>query len=116
MSAETLLVLGLLALVTVPLAVALARANELFVVEVTKGKPRLTRGRIPRRLLRELRDIAEKAPVVDGARLRATVEDNRPMLRATAGVVSEPQLQRMRNVVGLWSKDQIRQGLRPDQQ
>jgi hypothetical protein len=114
MSADTWLVFVLLFVVSIPMIVLVRRANELFVVDVIEGKPTLVRGRIPRRLLRELRDVAERSPVIARARLRATVEGNRPMLRAT-GAIDDARLQRMRNVVGLWSKDQIRAGLRTDQ-
>ncbi len=104
--------LALLALLAVPFFVALRRSNELFVLEVTKGKTRFVRGRLPQRLLDDLADILRR-PAVTRARLRVVTEDQRPRVLVAEGRVSEGQLQAMRNVLGSWKVVQIRAGGRP---
>jgi hypothetical protein len=108
MSTDTLVVLAIMAALFGGWFYLLAQANELFVVGVKDGVPTLKRGNIPGRLLSDLKDICKKARL-DGVTLRATVENGKPMLRAT-GPVPEDVLQRMRNVLGMWTKQQIRSG------
>jgi hypothetical protein len=105
MDRDTLLTVLFLALLTAPFVVALSRANELFVIDVTDGSPTLRRGRAPKRLLSQFADVLRRPPV-KSARLRGTLEGGRPMLRADG--VPPDQLQRLRNVLGLFTRDQIR--------
>jgi hypothetical protein len=93
-SSSSLLALALLALV----ALGLRRMGELCVLRVRRGQVFPLRGRLPPGLLGDLRDIAASPPVAR-ASLRITVENGRPMLRASG--LPEGQLQRMRNCVGL---------------
>jgi hypothetical protein len=81
------LLLALVALfVSAPLVLALVRANELFFVRVRDGNVRLVRGRVPPRLVNE---------------------GGRPRLYAE-GELSPEHKQRLRNVIGAWSVQQIR--------
>jgi len=101
------IILGLLALATVPIAVGMSRLGELFVLDVEGGKITVRRGALPKRLLNDFGDVVSR-PGVTRAVLRATVENGRPMLRVAGGEVPDGQLQRLRNVLGLWTKEQIR--------
>lgn len=106
MSNETLLLLLLLvAVLVVPFLVLLGRANELFVLRVEGGKVEVVRGRVPPSLLRDARDVLRD---VRSAIVTARLENNLPMVRAEG--LDEPHLQRMRNVVGRFSKAQIKPG------
>ena len=106
---NAVIALVLLAIV-IPVAIGLSRANELFVIRVTKGKAAVVRGAVPARLLGDIRDVV-KRPALGSVTLHVRVENQRPMLRAS-GEISEGQLQRLRNVVGLWTKEQIRSARR----
>ena len=108
MDLDTLLVIALLLAATAPFVVALYRANELFVLEVVQGELTVRRGSPPPRLLSEMRDIV-KLPQLARVTLRATLEDRRPMLRAR-GEIDEGQMQRLRNVTGLFTAQQLRAG------
>jgi hypothetical protein len=101
------LVLGLVALLaSAPLVLALVRANELFFVRVRDGKVRIVRGRVPSRLFDDLTDVVQK-PAVTHADLRAVNEGGRPRLYAE-GELSPEHKQRLRNVIGAWTVQQIR--------
>lgn len=103
--APLLFAVGALAL-TMPLVIGLMRINELFLVRVHHGNARLVRGRAPQRLFDDLADILAR-PVVGRATLRAVSEDRRPRLYAE-GDLSVEQKQRLRNVIGTWTVQQIR--------
>ncbi|HMJ56007.1 MAG TPA: DUF3634 family protein [Polyangiaceae bacterium] len=101
------LVLGLVALLaSAPLVLALVRANELFFVRVRDGKVRIVRGRVPARLFDDLADVVQK-PAVTHADLRAVNEGGRPRLYAE-GELSPEHKQRLRNVIGAFTVQQIR--------
>jgi hypothetical protein len=101
------LVLALVALAaSAPLVLALVRANELFFVRVRHGTVRLVRGRVPPRLFDDLSDVVRK-PAVLAADLRAVNEGGRPRLYAE-GELSPEHKQRLRNVIGTWTVQQIR--------
>jgi hypothetical protein len=93
-------------LVSTPLVLALVRANELFLVRVRDGNVRLVRGRVPARLFDDVADVVRK-PTVLRAELRAVNEGGRPRLYAE-GELSPEHKQRLRNVIGEWSVQQIR--------
>jgi hypothetical protein len=101
----------LLLLATVPLVVALLRANELFVLRLREGRPSIARGRLPQRLLDDIGDVLRDPPVLEGT-LRGVSEDGRVRLYADAAL-SDAQRQRLRNVVGQWSVTQVRNAPRP---
>jgi hypothetical protein len=101
------LVLALVALLaSAPLVLALVRANELFLVRVRDGVVRIVRGRVPGRLLDDLADVVRR-PAVVRADLRAVNEGGRPRLYAE-GELSPEHKQRLRNVIGTWTVQQIR--------
>lgn len=104
--------LALLAVLAIPFVLALYRSNELFVLEVTAGRVRFVRGRMPQRLLDDLTDVLARPPVAD-ARVRVITEDRRPRVLVMRGSVSPGQLQAMRNVLGSWQVPQIRAGGKP---
>jgi Protein of unknown function (DUF3634) len=101
----------LLLLLTAPLVVALLRANELFCLRLGGGDVRIARGRIPQRLLDDIRDVLRETPALKGT-LRGVSEDRRVQLYAEAEL-SDAQRQRLRNVVGQWSVTQVRNAPRP---
>jgi hypothetical protein len=106
------LVIALLLLVaTVPLVVALLRANELFVLRLRDGRASIARGRLPQRLLDDIGDVLRDPPVLEGT-LRGVSEDGRVRLYADAAL-SDAQRQRLRNVVGQFSVTQVRNAPRP---
>ncbi len=103
----SLLVLAVLA---VPLVVSIARSTELFVLRVEDGTLHFVRGRMPPRLLEELRDVVRRSAIRSGT-IKAVVEDGAP--RVTATGLGEGDLQAVRNVVGTFRLAQIRAGRRP---
>jgi hypothetical protein len=103
--------LALLCLLSIPLVFSIYRSNELFVVEVRKGKVRFTRGRMPQRLLNEIADVVRRPRVVSG-RIRVVKEGGMPKVQAE-GQFEPDHLQRLRNVVGTYEVAQIRAGGRP---
>jgi hypothetical protein len=101
------LVLAIALLVaSAPLVLAIVRANELFFLRVRDGGVRLVRGRVPPRLFDDVADVVRK-PAVVRANLRAVNEGGRPRLYAE-GELSPEHKQRLRNVVGTWTVQQIR--------
>lgn len=103
--------LALLCVLSIPLAVSIHRSNELFVVEVRKGRPKFVRGRMPQRLLDEIGSVVRRPRVVSG-RIRVVKERGRPRVMAK-GQFNDGHLQRLRNVVGMYEVSQIRSGGRP---
>lgn len=108
---DTLFILILLALVAAPLALSMSRAAELFVLDVRDGDIEPRRGHIPPRLLRELHDIVKTKPPVPHAVITVEAERGAPKL-VVAGPVDEHRRQRMRNVIGQFTVQQIRTGKR----
>ena len=103
-----LLVLAVLALLTIPLVVAIRRSTELFVVQVRHGEPRLVRGRLPHRLYNDLCDVLARARVQE-AQLRVVVEGGTPRLRPSQDI-SRGTEQQLRNVIGTFPIAKIRAG------
>ena len=104
------LALLLLAAACVPLAVALRRSTELFVLEVDAGTARLRRGRLPQRLLNDINDVVGRPPVAR-AQVRVVVDDGQPRVMIR-GSLPQAQVQQLRNVVGCYRTAQIRAGQR----
>jgi hypothetical protein len=103
---SSLLVPAILLLLTIPLVVALLRANELFVVRVRQSVVRVARGRIPQALLNDFADVVRRPPV-EGAEIRGVVEGGAVRLYVR-GDVDEGQRQRLRNTVSTWPVARIR--------
>jgi uncharacterized protein DUF3634 len=95
-----------LLLASAPLVLAIVRANELFLLRVRNGAVRVVRGRVPPRLFDDVTDVV-RHPVVLRADLRAVSEGGRPRLYAE-GELSPEHKQRLRNVIGTWTVQQIR--------
>jgi Protein of unknown function (DUF3634) len=94
-------------------AVALHRSNELFVLNVTPGVEQpvtFVRGRVPPRLLQDLRDLLAESGA--RGRLRALVVRGAPTLEAR-GTFSSETLQRARNLLGLYPLAKLRTGVTP---
>ncbi|HVJ21315.1 MAG TPA: DUF3634 family protein [Polyangiaceae bacterium] len=100
--------LVIMLLLALPLAWAIARSNELFVLRARKGKLDLVRGRLPQALFRELADVAERQRL-DDLEVRAVVEGGVPRL-LVRGQISEAAEQQLRNVLGRFKLTQIRTG------
>jgi hypothetical protein len=98
----------LLLLLALPLVIAIARSNQLFVLRARAGKLELTRGRLPQALFSELADVAERQRL-DGIEIRVVVEDKKPRL-LVSGTIGEAPLQQLRNVLGRFQTSQIRTG------
>jgi hypothetical protein len=108
---SSVLVPLLLLLLTMPLVVALMRANELFALRMRQGRLQLVRGRIPPRLLSDIDDVLQRAGAgrVD---LRGVVEDGRATLRVAGGALEPTTMQRLRNTISLWPVAKIRNASR----
>jgi hypothetical protein len=93
-------------LFSVPLVLALVRANEIAFVRVRDGRLRVARGRLPAKLIHDLGEIVARPPATRAA-LRFVVEDRTPRVYAE-GELSDEQKQRIRNVLGGWPLAKIR--------
>jgi len=97
----------LLAVLTIPLVVALLRANELFALRWEGGRLRVVRGRIPPALLADVRDVLRDA-AAPPVGLRGVVEDGKAAIRVRPSSLSAPVRQRLRNTISLWPVAKIR--------
>jgi hypothetical protein len=93
-------------LFSIPLVLALVRANEIFYLRIDRGQVRKVRGRIPPKLLEDVRDIIKRKPPETGW-IRAVIEDRRVSVYAD-GELSPEQKQQLKNVVGLWPLPKLR--------
>jgi hypothetical protein len=100
---------AILALVVVLglLAVGLKRESQLFRLRMVDGQLRLSRGRIPPALRRDIADVLRRAEV-QSAVLQAVVEDGAPKLRVEQGQVPPHVRQQLRNAISLWPLTKIR--------
>jgi hypothetical protein len=102
----TLVALLILAVLAIPLVVAIARSNEVVCLDVDNGRISVRRGRIPQRLVNDLSDVTNR-PKIGRAVVRIVAEGGRPRV-LVQGTVGETQIQQLRNVVGTWQLAQIR--------
>lgn len=102
-----LVALAILALLSIPLVVAIRRSNEVVCLDVQAGRIRVRRGRIPQRMVNDLSDVTER-PRIEQAVLRIVAEDGRPRLIVESGELGETQTQQLRNVVGTYRLAEIR--------
>ncbi|HXS18065.1 MAG TPA: DUF3634 family protein [Polyangiaceae bacterium] len=86
----------------------LKQSTILFTVMIRDGKVSRVRGRIPPRLMSEIRDIVSRAGVTQ-ARFVAVSRDGAPVLHFK-GEMDPGLAQQMRNVVGQFSVGEIRSG------
>jgi hypothetical protein len=99
--------LAILVVLSIPLVIAIARANEVVCLDVVAGKIEVRRGRIPQRMLNDLADVTRR-PKIERAVLRIVSEAGRPRLIFTSGEVGETQQQQLRNVVGMYRLAEIK--------
>lgn len=97
----------LVVVVGLPLVVAFRRMGELFVLRAHRGRLVVVRGRVPQRLLDDLRDVVQKAGVQDAV-LRCVVDDGRPRIQAPRGTLDATAEQQLRNILGMWPLAKIR--------
>jgi hypothetical protein len=86
----------------------LKQAAILFTVTVRGGKVVRIRGRIPPRLMVEIKEIIERAGVTQ-ARFQALSRSGQPILHFE-GEMDPALAQQMRNVIGQFTVGQIRTG------
>lgn len=86
----------------------LKQASILFTVTIREGKVSRVRGRIPPRLMAEIRDIVQRAGVTH-ASFVAVSRGGQPVLHFK-GEMDPGLAQQMRNVVGQFSVGEIRTG------
>jgi hypothetical protein len=98
-------------LACLPLAYALRRSRELFVVRVRHGRATFVRGRIPQALLDDIAEVV-KNPPVGAARLYVVRRRGRAAL-VTKGQLGPHQGQQLRNVIGQYPLQRIAAGGRP---
>jgi hypothetical protein len=104
------LALLLAAALVVPLVVAVARANQVFVLRVRAGQLKFVRGRIPQSLFDQIADIVRGSSA--SGDLIVVTDNGRPRL-TSSGQFDPGLLQQARNVVGLYPLAKIRAGGRP---
>jgi hypothetical protein len=108
---ELLLGILIFAILVLPIAILIHRGTELFVLRVQSGKVVHVRGRLPPRLLEDIRDVLEK-PGVPDAFIRVVTDDGKPRV-LPGNTLNEMQTQQLRNIVGTYRTPQIRSGRRP---
>lgn len=94
----------------VPLARAISRSTELFVLRVERGRCRFVRGRMPQGLLDEMQEVLGKTAV--SGRLRAVQERGAAVLECD-GEFSEGTRQVLRNIMGQFPLARIKAGYPP---
>lgn len=100
-----MLLLVVLAVLLIPLGIAISRSTELFVLRADAGRVRVVRGRLPPSLLSDLRDVFARSQ--ETGWLRVTVSRGAAMVNAR-GAITEPTLQRLRNVIGVVPLQRLR--------
>jgi hypothetical protein len=89
---------------TVPVVVALMRANELFLLRLEDGRIKRVRGTIPQGLLNDIADVVRGN---DSGELRGVSEDNRVRLYLE-GDFTEQQRQALANTIARWPVARVR--------
>ncbi len=100
----------ILAAFALPLARAISRGTELFVLRVERGRCRFVRGRIPPSLLRELEDVLRMNQ--SSGQLKA-VQERGAAVWVAKGDFSDGTLQQLRNVLGTYPLAKIKAGAEP---
>lgn len=102
------LIIGLFILAVLWWWWGLQQSAILFTVRVRDGTITRVRGRIPPRLLSEIKDVVERAGVTD-AQFTARSRGDQPVLHFE-GEMDPNMMQQMRNVMGQFTIGQIRTG------
>lgn len=101
-------VVGLLVLVALIAAVVLAadRARTIAVVRFAGGKALVVRGRLPPRVLAEIRDVAERNRLGGGS---VTLKRESGAVKVVLSEVDDPRAaQQLRNVIGRFRLAELR--------
>lgn len=98
--------LAILVVLSIPLVIAIMRANELVCLDIAGKKINVRRGRIPQRLLNDLGDVVERSKI-GRVELRIVTEDGRPRV-IVKGAIGDTTLQQLRNVVGMYRVAEIK--------
>lgn len=104
---NALFALALLVLVSLPLAFAIRRSTELFVLRVDTGRVRFVRGRLPQSLLAEISDVLGRTQ--SQGLLRVVIHRGTAELQPR-GEFSPETVQRLRNLIGNVPLQRIRTG------
>lgn len=104
------LLLLVLAAALLLLARSVRRGTELFVVRAGRGQVRFVRGRMPPALFTDLCELFRDA--AQPLRLTVVRRAGRPEAQIE-GVLSPGDRQRLRNILALYSVQQIARGARP---
>jgi hypothetical protein len=107
---DILIGVAILLVLSIPFFWSIRRSNELFCLEVTRGKATIRRGHVPPGLLVDIKDVVAR-PAVRRATIRVVQERGRPRV-LLGGKVPEAQEQRLRNVVGAYPVAKIKGGRR----
>lgn len=98
--------IALMALVFVALWIVADRRRTIATVAFDRGKAKVVRGRLPPRVMLEVRDVAERNRI-PGGRLTVRREDGRP--RVDLQGIDDPRVvQQLRNVIGRFRLAELR--------
>lgn len=100
--------LGTLVLFAAIAAVVIAadRARTLAVVELSRGKAKVVRGKLPTRVLAEVRDVAERMRIPSG---KVTLRRESGSVDVQIAGVDDPRAeQQLRNVIGRFRLAELR--------
>jgi hypothetical protein len=100
----------LLLLLALPIARAIYRSTELFVLRVQDGRCRFVRGRMPQRLLDDLSQVLARTR--SSGQLRA-VQERGSAVWVAKGEFAPSTLQQLRNVLGTYPLAKIKAGGKP---
>lgn len=101
-------IIGVVLLFAAIAAVVLAadRRRTLAVVRFERGAARVIRGRLPPRVLAEIRDVAERMRIPEG---RVTLKREEGTVRVDLADVADPRAaQQLRNVIGRFRLAELR--------
>lgn len=99
---------GILVLVLAVVAVVVAadRRRTIAVVTFERGRARATRGRLPARVMSEIRDVAERMKIPSG---HVTIRRESGAARVDLSGVDDPRaVQQLRNVIGRFRLAELR--------
>jgi hypothetical protein len=98
--------IGVLVAAVVAVVVAADRYRTIAVVTFERGRARATRGRLPARVMTEIRDVAERMKIPSG---RVTIRRESGTARVDLTGVDDPRAaQQLRNVIGRFRLAELR--------
>lgn len=100
------IILAICVAVIVALVISADRARTLAVIAFERGTARVTRGRIPPRVLAEVRDVAQRNRLSKGS---VTLRRESGEVRVDLAGVADPRAaQQLRNVIGRFRLAELR--------